>query len=111
MKERIANEKDKGIVSIDVMSDTILNGYKGYYYYTDSLFGYLDVYNGKTKIGEYDDFWDEWEYKAYPEAKTYLRDRKSEIRAEFVDYKKGIESEKDLRRMIKIPKIKFKKPA
>lgn len=110
-EERIKNENDNGILSISVLSDAILSGKnQKYYYYPNGLFSDIDVYLGKNKIDEYDDFWEDLleDCDSYDDCKKYLHDFEADIQKEVEEYKKALKSQESLRSMIKIPKIKLK---
>lgn len=108
IEKRIENPNDKGILSIDIMSDTKNKVFDRYMLYEDNPLSDIDVYNGESKIGENDDFLLELDYEKCEETQVFLKDNKAVIREELKEYKKGLEQEKDLRKLIKIPKIRFK---
>lgn len=110
-KERIKNENDNGILSVSVMSDAILTGQnQNYYYYPDGLFNNIDVYNGKNKMDEDDDFWSNLlkDCEPFEECNKLLYDSSEAIKGEIEEYRKNLQSQKSLRSMIKIPKIKLR---
>lgn len=108
IEKRIKNPNDNGVLSIDIMSDTKNKVFERYMLYENNPLSDIDVYNGKAKIGENDDFLTELDYERCEETRKFLKDNKAVIREEFKEYRANIERERDLRRLIKVPKIKFK---
>lgn len=109
--ERIKNENDNGILSISVMSDSILTGQnQRYIYYSENLFSDIDIYVGKNKVDEDDDFWEELLSKCEPcdECQKFLYDSSEALEKGLEEYKKNLQTQKNIRSMIKIPRVKLK---
>lgn len=109
--ERIKNENDNGILSVSVISDSIMTGQnQRYYYYSESLFSDIDVYVGKNKVDEDDDFWDKLLESCEPceNCSKFLYDSGEALKANVEEYRKNLQSQKSLRSMIKVPRVKLR---